>query len=111
KESINTKSKHKPEAKHNQQHERTAVAYKCQPHTGNWQHLNRHSDVLEDVREDKCRDPDDQKQTELVPGEKGDEQTRHQEQGECADQKDPADKSPLLADCRENVVVMHSRSG
>ena len=63
------------------------------------------------MREDKRRDPDDQKQTQLVPGEKCNEKTRHQEQGESADQKHATNKSPLLPDRGEDVVVMHSCSG
>ena len=107
---MNPDAVHQPEAKHDHQHEGTAVADQWQRYTGDRQHCDRHSDVLEDVGEDERRDPDDQKQTELVAGEKSDEKTRHQEQGKRADQKDPADKSPLLADGGENVVVVHSRS-
>ena len=99
---------HQAQAEHDHQHERTAVADQWQRHAGDRQHRDRHSYVLEDVREDKRSDADDQKKTQLVSGEKSDEKTRYQEQGKRADEKYSADKSPLLADGGENVVIMHS---
>jgi hypothetical protein len=63
---------------------------------------------LEDVREDKRSDAYDEKKTQLVSGEKSDEKTRYQEQGKRADENYSPDKPPLLADGRENVVIMHS---
>jgi len=42
----------------------------------------------------------------MITCKKSDEETGHQEQGEPADKKYATDKSPLLADSREYVVVM-----
>ena len=64
---------------------RTAVTDQWQRHTGDWQHRDRHSHVLENVREDERGNPHDEKQTQLIAGKKRDKETRQQEQGEPAD--------------------------
>ena len=102
---------HEPKAKHDHEHKRAAVTDQWQRHTGNGQHRDRHPDVLEDMGENERGDPDDQKQSKLIAGKKSDKETRHQQQGECANQKHSADKSPLLADGGENVVVVHGSGG
>ena len=102
---------HESEAKHDHQHERTAVTDQGQRHTGDWQHGNRHSHVLKDVREDQGRNPHDQKQTQVITGKKRNKETRHQEQHETTNEKHPTDKSPLLSDGGENVVIVHCSSG
>ena len=74
--------------------------------------INRdsHSDVLEDVRKNERSNPDDEQQSKLIAGKKSDEQTGQQQERESANQKHAANESPLLADCRENVVVVNGRS-
>jgi hypothetical protein len=62
------------------------------------------------VREDECGNPHNEKQTQLIASKKRDKETRQQEQGEPTEQKYSADKSPLLPDGGENVVVVHSSS-
>src|SRR5438094_4881470 len=101
---------HESETKHDHQHQRTAVTDQRQRHTGDWQHRNGHSHVLENVRENKSGDPHDQKQTQLITGKKSNKKTCHQEQEEPAEEKDSTDKSPLLSNGGENVVVVHSSS-
>ena len=61
--------------------------------------------------EDEGADPHDQKQTQLITGKKRDKETRQQEQGEPTNEKYSTDKSPLLSDGGENVVIVHSSSG
>src|SRR5437763_15847287 len=95
------------QAEHDHEDERAAIADQRQWHTGDWQHCDCHSYVLKDVGEDKRSDADDEKKTQLVSCEKRDEKTRHQEQGKGTDKDYSADESPLLADSRENVVIMH----
>ena len=109
--SMNPNAVHKPEAKHDHQHKGAAVTDQWQRYTGDRQQRDRHSHVLEDVREDERRDPDNQKQSQLIAGKKSNEKTCHQEQREPADKKHSSNKSPLLADGGENVVVMHGSSG
>ena len=70
---------HKAEAKHDHQHKGPAVTNQWQWHTRDGKQSNRHSHVLEDVRENKCRDSDNQKESQLIAGEKSDKETRHQE--------------------------------
>src|SRR5207244_1890468 len=88
--------------------ERTAVTDERQRHTGDRQNGDGHADILENVRENERGYPDHEKQTKLVARKKCDEQTSQQEQGERADGKDAANKTPLFADRREDVVVVHS---
>ena len=73
---MNPNAIHQAQAKHDHQHERAAVADQWQWHASDWQHCNRHSYVLEDVREDKRSDTYHEKKTQLVSGEKGDEKAR-----------------------------------
>ena len=47
----------------------------------------------------------------MIASEKSDKETRDQEQGESAKKKHSSNKSPLLADGGENVVVMHGSGG
>ena len=75
---------HKAETKHDHQHKGAAVTNQWQWHTRDGEQSNRHSHVLEDMREDERRDPDNQKESQLIPSEKSDKETRHQEQGESA---------------------------
>ncbi len=100
-----------PETKHDHEHKRTAVTDQRQRHTGDRQQRDGHSDVLENVREDKRGDPHSEKQPKLISRKERDKKTRHQEQSERTDEKHPTDKAPLLADGGENVVVVHGGSG
>jgi len=59
------------------------------------------------VREDECCNSYDEEQAQLIGRKKCNEETRQQEEGERAKEKHSSDKSPLLADRGENVVVMH----
>src|SRR2546430_6665100 len=59
--SMDPKAVHKPETKHDHQHKGAAVTNQWQWHTRDGKQSNRHSHVLEDVRENKCRDSDNQK--------------------------------------------------
>ena len=106
---MNPDAVHDSKTKHDHENKRAAVADQRQRHAGDRQQRNRHSDVLEDVRENERSDPDDEQQSELIAGKKSDEQTGQQQKRESADQKHPADESPLLADGGENVVVMNGR--
>ena len=47
----------------------------------------------------------------MIARKKSNEQTREKKQGERADEKHSSDKSPLLTDRGEYVVVVHSRRG
>src|SRR6059058_818336 len=105
--SMDPNAVHKPETKHDHQHKGAAVTNQWQWHTRDGKQGNRHSHVLEDVRENKCRDSDNQKESQLIASEKSDKEARHQEQGESAKKKHSSNKSPLLADGGENVVVVH----
>ena len=49
----------------------------------------------------------DQEQPQLITCKKSYEKTRQQEQGERASEKHSSDKSPLLADGGENVIIVH----
>src|SRR5579864_3888992 len=60
------------------------------------------------MRENERSNSDDEKQTELIACKKRDEETGQQQQSKRSDQERSADEAPLLADRRENVVVMHS---
>ena len=75
---------HKAETKHDHQHKGAAVTDQRQWDASNWEQSNRHSHVLENVREDERRDPDNQKESQLIASEKSDKETCHQEQGESA---------------------------
>src|SRR5215472_125748 len=108
---MNPDAIHQPQTKHDHQNKRTAIANQRQWDTGDWKHGNRHSHVLEYVSEDKRRDPDHEKHPQLVAGEKSNKKTSHQQQGKRSYESDPADKTPLLADSRKNVIVMHRRGG
>src|SRR3954451_17406763 len=70
---------YEPQAEHDHEDERAAIADQRQWHAGDWQHCDCHSYVLEDVGEDKRSDAYDEKKTQLVAREKRDEKTRHQE--------------------------------
>src|ERR1700738_4311349 len=98
---------HHTESEHDHQRKRTAITDKRQWHTSDRQERDRHTDILENVRENRAGYSNHQKKTELVAGKEGDEKTGQEQQGECADEKHSADKSPLLANCRKNVVVVH----
>ena len=63
------------------------------------------------MRKDQRRNSDHQQQPELVTREESDEQTSQQQQSERTDEENAADKAPLLADCRKDVVVMHGSRG
>ena len=84
--------------------------------SGNWhasdrQNRNRHPDVLKDVGENESSDSDDEQKSELIAGTESNEEAGQQEQGESAEQKHAADKSPLFADGGKNVIVVHRGSG
>ncbi len=68
---------HETEPEHDHEHKRAAVTDQGQRYAGDWQHRNCHSHVLENMREDERGDPNHQQHTELIPGEKGDEETRY----------------------------------
>src|SRR2546423_8699213 len=104
--SMDPNAVHKAETKHDHQHKGAAVTNQWQWHTRDGKQSNRHPHVLEDMREDERRDPDNQKESQLIASEKSDKETRHQEQGESANKKHSSNKSPLLANGRENVVVV-----
>lgn len=104
---MNPDTVHDTERKHDHQRKRTAIADKRQWHARNRQERDRHADVLENVSENKTRYSDHQQKAKLVAGKEGNEKTGQEQQGECADQKHSADKSPLFTDRRKNVVVMH----
>ena len=61
--------------------------------------------------ENESSDADDEQETELIGGAESDKKTGQEEEGEGAEQKHSADKSPLFADGGENVIIMHSGSG
>src|ERR1051325_10934660 len=82
-----------------------------QRHAGDRQERNGHPNVLEDVGKDERRDSYHKEQTELIPGKKGDEDARKQEERERADQENPANEAPLLADGGKDVVVVNGGRG
>ena len=47
----------------------------------------------------------------MIGRKKCNEETRQQQESERANEKHSSDKSPLLADRGENVIVMHGRRG
>ena len=102
---------HEPETEHDHQHKRTAVTNQWQRNAGDRQQCDRHTHVLENVREDKSGDAHNEKQAQLIAGQERNKKTRHQEQGETTDKKYSTYKSPLLADGGENVVIVNSGSG
>ena len=51
----------------------------------------------------------DQEQAQLIACKKSNKETCQQEQRKRADEKHSSDKSPLLADRGENVIVVHGR--
>src|SRR5438876_911434 len=101
---------HDTERKHDHERERTAVTDQRQRDTGDGQHCDRHSDILEDMCKNEGGNSDDEKQAELIAGKESHEKRSHQQESKGADEKHAADKTPLLADRRENVIVVH-RSG
>src|SRR5437764_13626424 len=105
---MNPDAVHDSECEHNHERERTAVTDERQRHTGDRANCDSHPDILENVGENERGYPNHQKQTKLVAGKKRDEQTSQKQKGERADEKDAANKTPLLADRREDVVVVHS---
>src|SRR5215471_18835490 len=98
---------HEAETKHDHQHKGAAVANQRQRYTRDGEQSDRHSHVLEDVCEDERRDPDNQKQSQLIAGKESNKKTRHQEQSEPTDKKHSSNKSPLLANGGDNVVIVH----
>ena len=108
---MNPNAVYKPEAKHDHQHEGAAITDQWQWHASNGEQSDRHSHVLENVREDKSGDSHNEKQAQLIAGQERNKKTRHQEQGETTDEKHATDKPPLLSDSGENVVIVHSSSG
>ncbi len=105
---VDPNAVHEPEAKHDHQHKRAAVADQWQGHAGDRQQRDRHSHVLEDMGENERCDSNDQEQAQLIACKKSHEKTCQQEQRKRADEKHSSDKSPLLADSGENVIVVHS---
>ena len=71
---MNPDAVYQTQTEHDHQHERAAVADQRQWHAGYWKHCDGHSDVLENVREDKRGDSYYEKKTQLVSSEKRDEQ-------------------------------------
>ena len=61
--------------------------------------------------ENQRRDSDHEQEPEHVARLVGNEETCRQEEPERAEQRDAADKTPLLADGGKNVVVMHGGRG
>ena len=59
--SMNPNAVHKPETKHDHQHEGAAVTDQRQRHAGDGQQSDGHSHILKDARENKRRDPNNQK--------------------------------------------------
>ena len=53
---MNPDAVHQTESEHDYQYEGAAIADQRQRHACDWQHCDRHSHVLKDVREDKRRD-------------------------------------------------------
>src|SRR3979411_727767 len=102
---------HDSKREHDHESERTAIADEWQGHAGDGQDRYGHTDVLENVRENERTDSDHEEQTKLVAGKERDEKTREQEQSKRTDKKHSSDKSPLLADRGENVVVVHGGGG
>ena len=102
---------HEAERKHDHKHKGAAITDQWQGHACDWQQRDGHPHVLENVRKDEGRDPDNQQQAQLIAGKKSDKETRQQEQGEPADKKHSANKSPLLSNRGKNVVVVHGRRG
>src|SRR5207237_6433780 len=99
----------KPEQEHH--NKQTDITDERKGNNGDWQNRDRHPDVLKDVGENESGDSDDEQQSELITGTKSNEEAGQQEQGESTEQKHSPDKSPLLADGGENVIVVHGRSG
>jgi hypothetical protein len=69
---------HKAKTKHDHEHKRAAVTNQWQRHTRDGEQSNRHPHVLEDMREDERRDPDNQKESQLIASEESNKETRHQ---------------------------------
>src|SRR5207248_7419973 len=78
---------HDPEPEHDHEHKRAAVTDQGQRHARDWQHRDRHAHVLKDMREDEGGDANDEEETELIAREKGNEETRHEEQGKPTNEK------------------------
>lgn len=58
---MNPNAVHKPEAKHDHQHEGAAITDQWQWYSGDGEQSDRHSHVLEDTRENERSDPNNQK--------------------------------------------------
>ena len=108
---VNPNTVHDAEPEHDHEDKRSAVADERKWNASDRQNRNRHANVLKDVRENESGDSDDEQQSELVTGTERDEETGQQKQGESAQEKHPADKTPLFADGGENVIVVHRGSG
>src|SRR5205814_8729288 len=99
------------ETKQEHQCNRAAVADQLRRHAGDWQHRDGHPHVLKNMREDEGCDSHHQNQSQLITGKKRNKRTYHQKQREPAEEKYSPNKSPLLSNGGENVVVVHSRRG
>src|SRR5262249_46639083 len=73
---MNPHAVHQAQSKHDHQHKTAAVTDQRQWYTGDWQHRDRHSHVLENVREYQRGDAHHEQKSQLVSGEKGNEKTR-----------------------------------
>ena len=101
---------HEAESKHDHQHKRAAIADQWQRHAGDRQQRDRHPHILENMGENERCHSNDQEQAQLIACKKSHEKTCQQKQDERADEKHSSDKSPLLADGGENVIVVHGGS-
>ncbi len=63
------------------------------------------------MRENERSNSNHKQETKLISCKKRYEEARQKEQPECADQKHATNKTPLLSDRREDVIVVHRGGG